>query len=120
MMAVCSSSAFLRLERCLLRWRRTAIKTITVDMLQTVWNEVDYRVDVCKSHKGYIYRAPVRYVTKTWSFALLNKKNIYSYLRCIVYDKLLKPRQLFLITLYYIKVNNGRVIAMQVPPPLKG
>ena len=27
---------------------RTAIETITADMLQTVWNELDYRVDVCK------------------------------------------------------------------------
>jgi len=33
-----------------------------------------------------------RYVTKTWSVVLLNKiKYIYSYLKCIVYDKLLKP-----------------------------
>jgi len=27
---------------------RTAIETITADMLQTVWNEQDYRVDVCR------------------------------------------------------------------------
>ena len=34
-------------------------------------------------------------------FKGLNKKNyIYSYLKCIVYGKLLKPRQSFLITLY--------------------
>jgi len=26
---------------------RTAIETITADMLQTVWNELDYRADVC-------------------------------------------------------------------------
>ena len=31
---------------------RTAIETITADMLQTVWNELDYRVDVCKITKG--------------------------------------------------------------------
>jgi len=31
---------------------RTAIETITVDILQTVWNELDYRVDVCKITKG--------------------------------------------------------------------
>ena len=36
-----------------------------------------------------------RYVTKPWSVVLLNRKHIYSYLRCIVYDKLLKPRQSF-------------------------
>jgi len=68
---------------------RIAIETITADMLQTVWNELDYRVDVCRITKG----APVRYVTKTWNVVLLNKKKyIYSYLKCIVYDKLLKPR----------------------------
>jgi hypothetical protein len=33
---ICSSYAFLRLERSLLRWRQTAIETITADMLQTV------------------------------------------------------------------------------------
>jgi len=30
----------------------TAIETITTDMLQTVWNELDYRVDVCRITKG--------------------------------------------------------------------
>ena len=31
---------------------RAAIETITTDMLQTVWNELDYRVDVCRITKG--------------------------------------------------------------------
>ena len=31
---------------------RTAIETITADMLQTVRNELDYRADVCKITKG--------------------------------------------------------------------
>ena len=31
---------------------RTAIETITADMLQTVWNELDYRVDVCRITKA--------------------------------------------------------------------
>ena len=31
---------------------RTAIETITADMLQTVRNELDYRVDVCRIKKG--------------------------------------------------------------------
>ena len=54
------------------------------------------------NHKGCTYRAPVRYVTKTWSAVLLNKtKHIYSYLTCIVYDKLLKPGQSFRIILYF-------------------
>jgi len=33
-------------------WVRTATETITADMLQTVWNELDYRVDVCRITKG--------------------------------------------------------------------
>ena len=54
------------------------------------------------NHKGCTCRAPIRYVTKTWSVVLLNKKKyIYSYLKCIVYDKLLKLRQSFRITLYF-------------------
>jgi len=31
---------------------RTAIQTVTADMLQTVWNELDYRVDVCRITNG--------------------------------------------------------------------
>jgi len=31
---------------------RTAIETITTDMLQTVWNKLDYHVDVCRITKG--------------------------------------------------------------------
>jgi len=31
---------------------KTAIETITTDMLHTVWNELDYRVDVCRITKG--------------------------------------------------------------------
>jgi len=31
---------------------RAAIETITADNLQTVWNELDYRVDVCRITKG--------------------------------------------------------------------
>ena len=31
---------------------RTAMETITTDMLQTVWNELDYRVDVCRITKS--------------------------------------------------------------------
>jgi len=61
---------------------------------------IDYRVDVVESQR-VIYRAPVRYVTKPWSVALLNSKHIYSYLKCVVYEKLLKPRQSFRITLYF-------------------
>ena len=31
---------------------RTAIETITADMLQTVWSELDYPVDVCGIQMG--------------------------------------------------------------------
>ena len=31
---------------------RTATEIITGDMQQTVWNEIDYRVDVCRITKG--------------------------------------------------------------------
>ena len=30
---------------------RTATEIITADMLQTVWDELDYRVDVCRITK---------------------------------------------------------------------
>jgi len=31
---------------------RAAIETITAEILQTVWNELVYRVDVCRITKG--------------------------------------------------------------------
>ena len=31
---------------------RTTIEIITADMQQTVWNELEYRVDVCRITKG--------------------------------------------------------------------
>ena len=43
-----------------------------------------------RTFKGCTYRAPIRYVTRTWSVVLLNKKKyIYSCLKCIVSDKVL-------------------------------
>jgi len=47
-----SSYAFLRLERSLLRWRRPAVRRLQAEMLQTVWNDLDFRVDVCRIAKG--------------------------------------------------------------------
>jgi hypothetical protein len=50
MMCDVSSYAFLRLERSLRI--RTTTETITADMLQTVRNELNYRVDFCRNTKG--------------------------------------------------------------------
>ena len=80
-------------------------------MLQTVWNEYGFRVDVCRITKRCTYRARVRYVAETWSFVLL-KKYIYAYLKCIVYDKLLKLRQSFCITLYNKNFNTLQKISV--------
>jgi len=33
---------------------RTATETITADLLQAAWNELDYRVDVCRIKKVHI------------------------------------------------------------------
>jgi hypothetical protein len=46
-----------------------------------VKNELDYNADVCRITKG----APVRYITKTWRFVLLNKKThiLLSQLYCV-------------------------------------
>jgi len=46
MMFCVQSYAVLRLERILLRWRRTAVRR------RFVWNELEYRVDVCRITKG--------------------------------------------------------------------
>jgi len=61
-------------------------------------NELDYRVDVYRITKGN-FKACNKNVE---CFSIQWKKNIYSYLKCILYDKLLKPRQSFWITLYFI------------------
>ena len=52
---------------------RTAIETITADMLErtrlSCW--------CLLNHKGCTYSAPIRYVTKTWCVVLLKIKNTY-------------------------------------------
>jgi hypothetical protein len=48
---------------------RTAIKTITADMLETVGKKL---VLMFVESQRCTYRTPVRYVTKTWSVVLLN------------------------------------------------
>jgi len=50
---------------------RTKVRIRT--SIETVWNELDYRVYICRITKVCTYRAPVRYVTKTWSAGLLKK-----------------------------------------------
>ena len=55
-----------------------------------------------KNHKGCTYRAPVRYVTKTWSVVLLNKR---THILLLVYGKLLKPRQSFWMTLFIVNTE---------------
>jgi len=46
---MCSSYAFLPELKIRIR---TATETITADMLQTVWKELDFCVDVCRITKG--------------------------------------------------------------------
>ena len=44
--------SFKRQVACVSRNWKYESETITADMLQTVWNELDYRVDVCRITKG--------------------------------------------------------------------
>ena len=67
---MCSSYAFLRLECSLLRWRRTAGRRRSVCLHFMNVGQLQLSSG---NHKGCTYRAPVRYVTKTWSVVLLNK-----------------------------------------------
>jgi len=46
---------------------RSAIETITADILQTLWNELDYHVEVCRITKG-------AYIEHLYGIVLLNKK----------------------------------------------
>ena len=52
--AMCSSYAFLRLERSLLRWRRTAVRRLHADMLQTVWNNSIFVLMFVESQRVHI------------------------------------------------------------------
>ena len=73
-------------------------------MLQTVWNGLDNCVDVCRIIKG----APVRYVTKTWSVVLLNKKIhiLLSEVYCVW--QVVKTPTVILSNSVYIKVKFSR------------
>jgi hypothetical protein len=72
-------------------------------MLQTVWNELDYYVEVFRITNG-IYRAPVMYVAKLWIVVPLNKRYIYCYLKCIVYEDVKTPT-IISNTLYSTKLQ---------------
>jgi len=81
-------------------------------------NEVARRV--ASDHgKVCTYRAPVMYVTKTGTVVLLNKKNTYTAISSVLcIDKLLKPRQSFLITLYMLEDEGtalSRNVGMKLP-----
>jgi len=89
---------------------RTAIETITADMLQTVRNELDYHVDVCRITKGAHIEHLYGMQQKLGVLFYKIKKHIYCYLKCIVYDKLLKPWQSFRITLYLNNINTACII----------
>jgi hypothetical protein len=69
-------------------------------MLQTVWNELYYRVDVCRITKG-AHIEHLKVCNKNLECCSIKyKKYTYCYLKCIVHDRLLKPQQSFRITLY--------------------
>ena len=51
-----------------------AIETITADILQTVWNELDFHVDVCRIIKGDVH-STYKVCNKNLECCLLNKKN---------------------------------------------
>ena len=78
---------------------RTAIETITADMLQTVGTNIIIVLMFVESQRVHI-QSICNVRNKTWSVVLLNKKNTYSCFKCFGYDKLLKPRQSFRIILY--------------------
>jgi len=59
-------------------------------------------VNCAPSGKKHNYCIP-HIIKENWEFLKSIPANTYSYLTCIVYDKLLKPRQLFWITLYNSK-----------------
>ena len=60
---------------------RTATETITADMLQTVWNELDYRVDVCRITKGAHTYSNYKVCNKKFECCSIKLKYIYSYLK---------------------------------------
>jgi len=66
------------------------------------WWSFQWRFWFVPSVPGY-----VRYVTETWCVVLLNKKHLHCYLKCIVYDKLLNPRQSFRITQYFTHIYSS-------------
>ena len=111
---------------CVFLFNRTALQVfvtyLTVALyVQRLWfykhqhdNPVRYKLSAACQRWWFQWRfwfvpsVPeyVRYGTKTWSVALLNKRIriLLSQVYSIVYDKLLKPRQSFRITLYNIRM----------------
>ena len=74
---------------------RTTNETITADMLQTVSNELIIVLMFVESQRLHI-QSTCKVCSKNLECCSIKLKiNIYPYLKCIVYDKLLKPRQSF-------------------------
>jgi len=93
----------LRLERNLLRLRRTAVRRLFVCLHFMNVGQLQLSSGNSAPNSG----EKNHQTTKTWSVFLLNKKKyIYFYLKCIVYGKLLKPRQSFRITMYFIVLDS--------------
>ena len=89
---------------------RTAIETITADMLQTVGTNSIIVLMCVESQRVHI-QSTCKVCNKNVEYCSIKyKKYIYSYLKCIVYDKLLKPRKSFRITLYN-QVKTPKIIS---------
>jgi len=54
-----------------LRWRRTAVRRLTCWHATNSLERTRFSCWCLQNHKGCTYRAPARYVTKTWSVVLL-------------------------------------------------
>ena len=96
---------------CIFLFNRTTLQVFVTYLVGTLYvhplwfyrhqhgNRVHSKLFVA-CQRWWFQSVPIRIYTQyTWDRSIC-KKYIYSYLKCIVYDKLLKPWQSFRITLY--------------------
>ena len=103
---IINSVALLRLflfQRNMMLNYYTGLFEMIVGVLTTCHTQYSWDRSICIFLiNGTTLQVFVTYLISALYVVLLNKKNyIHSYLKCIVYDKLLKPRQSFRITLYF-------------------
>ena len=87
-----------------------AVNSVTPDMLQRVWSDLDYRIDVCRVTRGGHIEC-VWYHMKLYEFMQVWPPVLYEYTSKFWFYNYLKSRRVFVFTLYKPPLVTSRWLA---------